>query len=84
MIHDLCDETNDAASASLLENWIDQTQRRVWFLFETGRTGAYLAGAPLVLFDGQTTTWHSNREPTRNSDHQQTVPQPLRHRLGAA
>lgn len=38
-IHDLCDETNDVATASLLENWIDLTQRRVWFLFETGRTG---------------------------------------------
>jgi starvation-inducible DNA-binding protein len=37
-IHDLCDETNDVATASLLENWIDQTQRRVWFLFETSQT----------------------------------------------
>src|SRR3954447_26144790 len=36
-IHDLCDEANDVATASLLENWIDETQRRVWFLFETGR-----------------------------------------------
>lgn len=37
-IHGLCDEANDVATASLLENWIDQTQRRVWFLFETSRT----------------------------------------------
>jgi starvation-inducible DNA-binding protein len=37
-IHDLCDETNDVATASLLENWIDQTQRRVWFLLETSQT----------------------------------------------
>jgi len=37
-IHDLCDEKNDVATASLLENWIDQTQRRVWFLFETSQT----------------------------------------------
>ena len=37
-IHDRCDETNDVATASLLENWIDQTQRRVWFLFETSQT----------------------------------------------
>ena len=37
-IHDLCNEANDVATASLLENWIDQTQRRVWFLFETSRT----------------------------------------------
>ena len=38
-IHDLCDEANDVATASFLENWIDQAQRRVWFLFETSRTG---------------------------------------------
>lgn len=37
-IHDLCTDANDVATASLLENWIDQTQRRVWFLFETSRT----------------------------------------------
>jgi len=37
-IHDLCNEANDVATANLLENWIDQTQRRVWFLFETSRT----------------------------------------------
>ena len=35
--HDVCDEHGDVASASLLENWIDQAERRVWFLFETGR-----------------------------------------------
>lgn len=35
--HDLCDETGDVATASLLENWIDETQRRSWFLFETTR-----------------------------------------------
>lgn len=37
--HALCDEHNDVATASLLENWIDETERRVWFLFETTRTG---------------------------------------------
>ena len=37
--HELCDEENDVATASLLENWIDQAERRVWFLFETGRRG---------------------------------------------
>ncbi|HUA80488.1 MAG TPA: DNA starvation/stationary phase protection protein [Dyella sp.] len=37
--HDLCDEYNDVATASLLENWIDEAERRVWFLFETGRSG---------------------------------------------
>jgi starvation-inducible DNA-binding protein len=36
--HNLCDEAGDVASASLLENWIDETQRRAWFLFETART----------------------------------------------
>jgi starvation-inducible DNA-binding protein len=36
--HDLCSEENDVATTSLLEVWIDQTERRIWFLFETGRT----------------------------------------------
>ena len=35
--HDLTDEENDVATTSLLENWIDQTERRIWFLFEIGR-----------------------------------------------
>ena len=35
--HDLCDEHGDVASASLLENWIDEAERRVWFLYEAGR-----------------------------------------------
>jgi starvation-inducible DNA-binding protein len=35
--HDLCEQAEDVATASLLENWIDQTQRRHWFLFETTR-----------------------------------------------
>jgi len=38
-VHDLCDEAGDVASASLLENWIDEGERRVWFLFETLRKG---------------------------------------------
>jgi starvation-inducible DNA-binding protein len=33
--HGLCDEHGDVATASLLENWIDETERRVWFLYET-------------------------------------------------
>ena len=37
--HDLCDEENDVATASLIENWIDQAEKRVWFLYETGRRG---------------------------------------------
>ena len=35
--HDLCDEHGDVATASLLENWIDEAERRAWFLFETTR-----------------------------------------------
>jgi starvation-inducible DNA-binding protein len=35
--HELCDEHNDVATASLLENWIDETERRHWFLFEITR-----------------------------------------------
>ena len=35
--HALCDEHNDVASASLLENWIDEAERRAWFLFELTR-----------------------------------------------
>jgi starvation-inducible DNA-binding protein len=38
-VHGLCDEAGDVATASLLENWIDETQRRTWFLFETTRRG---------------------------------------------
>jgi starvation-inducible DNA-binding protein len=37
-VHTLCDDAGDVATASLLENWIDQTQRRSWFLFETTRS----------------------------------------------
>ena len=37
-VHDLCDEHGDVATASLLEQWIDEAERRVWFLFEAGRT----------------------------------------------
>src|SRR5713226_2550371 len=32
--HGLCDEHDDVASASLLESWIDEAERRTWFLFE--------------------------------------------------
>lgn len=37
--HELCDEHGDVASASLIENWIDETERRIWFLFEASRRG---------------------------------------------
>jgi len=32
--HELCDHHNDVATASLIENWIDETERRTWFLSE--------------------------------------------------
>ena len=35
--HILCDAHRDIASASLLETWIDEAERRVWFLFEASR-----------------------------------------------
>ena len=41
-VHNVCDEYGDVATASLIENWIDETERRTWFLFEAtrGRPGA--------------------------------------------
>ena len=36
-VHDVCDEHGDVATASLIENWIDEAERRTWFLFETTR-----------------------------------------------
>jgi starvation-inducible DNA-binding protein len=33
-LHDTCDEHRDVATASLIENWIDETERRTWFLAE--------------------------------------------------
>ena|ERR1700730_11612614 len=35
--HNVCDEHRDMATASLIEVWIDETERRTWFLFETTR-----------------------------------------------
>jgi len=37
--HDLCDEHNDLATTSLLENYIDEAEKRVWFLYEASRHG---------------------------------------------
>jgi starvation-inducible DNA-binding protein len=37
--HSLCDEHGDIATASLLENWIDEAEGRTWFLFEASRPG---------------------------------------------
>ncbi len=38
-VHDMVDEMRDIATASLIENWIDETERRVWFLYEASRRG---------------------------------------------
>ncbi|RYX97948.1 MAG: DNA starvation/stationary phase protection protein [Bradyrhizobiaceae bacterium] len=35
--HEVCDDAKDIASASLLENYVDETERRTWFLFEACR-----------------------------------------------
>jgi len=37
--HNVCDEHRDVATASLIENWIDETERRTWFLSEIKRGG---------------------------------------------
>jgi starvation-inducible DNA-binding protein len=37
--HGVCDDQNDIATASLIEVWIDETERRTWFLFEAARHG---------------------------------------------
>jgi starvation-inducible DNA-binding protein len=36
--HEICDDHKDVATASLLENFIDETERRTWFLFEATRS----------------------------------------------
>jgi starvation-inducible DNA-binding protein len=36
-LHGMVEEYQDVATASLIENWIDETERRVWFLFESAR-----------------------------------------------
>jgi starvation-inducible DNA-binding protein len=37
--HNVCDEYRDFATASLIETWIDETERRTWFLFESSQRG---------------------------------------------
>lgn len=44
-LHELCDEYGDVATASLIENWIDDAERRVWFLYEASRLGHNSHGA---------------------------------------
>jgi starvation-inducible DNA-binding protein len=38
--HGVCEEHSDIATASLIEVWIDETERRTWFLFEASRQGS--------------------------------------------
>jgi starvation-inducible DNA-binding protein len=38
-VHNVVAELRDVATASLIENWIDETERRTWFLFEASRHG---------------------------------------------
>ena len=42
--HNVCEEHRDIATASLIEVWIDETERRTWFLFEAARQG--VSGKP--------------------------------------
>ena len=37
--HNVCEQHRDIATASLIEGWIDETERRTWFLYEAGRRG---------------------------------------------
>jgi starvation-inducible DNA-binding protein len=37
LAHELCEKHNDVATASLIENWIDETERRIWFLSQATR-----------------------------------------------
>jgi starvation-inducible DNA-binding protein len=37
--HELCEAEKDVATTSLIEVWIDQAERRVWFLYEASRRG---------------------------------------------
>jgi starvation-inducible DNA-binding protein len=39
-VHEAVDELRDIATASLIENWIDESERRAWFLFESSRPAA--------------------------------------------
>jgi starvation-inducible DNA-binding protein len=36
-VHEVCEKHRDIATASLIEVWIDETERRTWFLFESSR-----------------------------------------------
>jgi hypothetical protein len=48
-LHGVCDEIGDVATASLLETFIDETERRIWFLYETAVGGEYTNQGPALL-----------------------------------
>ena len=41
--HGVCKEYNDIGTSSMIEVWIDESERRTWFLFETSRHGGATA-----------------------------------------
>jgi starvation-inducible DNA-binding protein len=43
-VHDVAEEHNDVATTSLIEVWIDETERRLWFLFESSRNADPVTG----------------------------------------
>ena len=46
--HGICDDHEDIATASLIEIWIDEAEKRLWFLFEAGRSADRRAIRPLL------------------------------------
>ena len=48
--HDVCNEHGDVASASLLENWIDEAEPRIWFLSEATRADGWRRSAAEIWF----------------------------------
>lgn len=50
-VHSLCDEAGDVATSSLLKNWIDETEKRTWFLFERGQRSAPLIARRMSSVD---------------------------------
>ena len=75
-VHNVCDEHRDIATASLIEVWIDETERRTWFLFEASRPRgcnrtlmlpfgwlAIKAAAQVLRVRGRTPMVHSTMDP---------------------
>ena len=62
--HDVCDEHGDVATASLLETCIDETERRLWFLFETERRRFEWALGPPARGAATSSRWGESLPPT--------------------